>query len=1070
MSIVNMDGDLRCQRCGTALTGQAVGELCAHCLLKLALAPPDDLAPPPSPAPEAAAPSAPSVGSPGMNRIRYFGDYELVEEIARGGMGVVYRARQVSLNRLVALKMILAGDFSSPTLVERFQTEAEAAARLEHPGIVPIYEIGAHEGQHYFSMRFVEGGTLTQAMARGKFTPRRAAELMAKVARAVHHAHQRGILHRDLKPGNILLDPAGEPLVADFGLAKILEHDSSLTQSAAVMGTPSYMAPEQAAGQTRQLSTAADVYSLGAILYELLTGRPPFRGPTPAETMRQVMEVEPQRPRLLNAAVDRDLETVCLKCLEKNPQHRYGSAEALADELQRWLTHEPIQARRTKLPERAWKWARRKPIIAGLSLVSALSLIAIVAGSTFAAWRINAERTRAEQGELSAQQKAYAADMNLAQQALAINNSGRAQELMNRHRPRPGQLDLRGWEWRYLWQQGRSDALFKIERQSSVIGALAASHDGAWLAIGDHHFGGLSIWNMHTREEALRMRAGEDAVHVAFSPRESLLACAIVTGHASTNARGIVRLWDGVARQFILEIPLAGVCRSLAFSADGRTLVTATFAPDNRIDLWRIPEGSLRASHAIDAFGYDEGTPFAVAGDLCVAAHVMTGSRIRVVDLGTSATRWTQNTGDDMIESLALSPDGKLLASGAGLMESEIRLWDVATGRQVARLEGHRLWVSAMVFLPDGKTLASASADQTIRLWDLTHLDRVPPPRTLRGHQHEIWRLALLSDQRTIVSGSKDGSVIFWDTGTGRLNPTHVTLPRSVAAWRFGANSETIVTFDLKGAVAKWSGTDFQDEAPLLQVGSKLHPLFSDDGRWLAASSSNGLIQVWDLQQQTMVNQFHAGSKRTLIDFFRAEGRRLVTHDTAEGSYQEWDIAKGTKTQEWRGPPGRSFNAGSPDGKWCLMFSQDGSNVLRDMVSGREINSNLDMKYLLDLTFSPNGKLLAGATDFGFARLWETASLTEVATLRSMLLGKHSVAFSPDSTRLAVGGNGPEAIKLWDLNSREELFSLAGQGTQFKFSAFSPDGNVIGALNRVGVLHLWRAPSWEKIQDAEKGP
>ena len=380
MPTVTMDGDPRCQRCGVALTGQALGELCANCLLKLALEPPaeatlglDDVPP----------------GSPATIRIRYFGDYELVEEIARGGMGVVYKARQVSLNRIVALKMILAGDFSSAVTVQRFQTEAEAAARLAHPNIVPIYEIGTHEGQHYFSMRFVEGGTLTQALAGKKFESRRAAELMVKVARAVHHAHQHGILHRDLKPGNILLDPAGEPLVADFGLAKILEHDSALTQSAMVMGTPSYMAPEQAAGHTKQLSTVADVYSLGAVLYELLTGRAPFRGPTPTETMRQVMEVDPERPRHLNSAVDRDLETICLKCLEKDPQRRYGSAEALAEDLERWLRGEPVLARPTSQWETGRKWVRRKPAIATLAASVALLLMTVTIGSALFAWNLH---------------------------------------------------------------------------------------------------------------------------------------------------------------------------------------------------------------------------------------------------------------------------------------------------------------------------------------------------------------------------------------------------------------------------------------------------------------------------------------------------------------------------------------------------------------------------------------------------------------------------------------------------------------------------------------------------------
>ena len=397
-----MDGDPRCQRCGVALTGQALGELCANCLLKLALEPPaeatlglDELPP----------------GSPEPIRIRYFGDYELIEEIARGGMGVVYKARQVSLDRIVALKMILVGNFSSPDMVQRFQTEAEAAARLEHPNIVPIYEIGMYEGQHYFSMRFVEGGSLARRMAGGKvgrggrgldgddarlppphagcYSTKDAARLMVKVAQAVHHAHQHGILHRDLKPGNILLDHAGEPLVADFGLAKILEHDSSLTQSAAVMGSPSYMAPEQAAGHIKQLSTAADIYSLGAIFYELLTGRAPFRGPTPAETMRQVMELDPERPRLLNAAVDRDLETICLKCLEKDPQRRYSSAEGLAEDLERWLRGEPVLARPTSRWEAGRKWVRRKPAIAMLTASVALLLMTVAIGSALFAWNLS---------------------------------------------------------------------------------------------------------------------------------------------------------------------------------------------------------------------------------------------------------------------------------------------------------------------------------------------------------------------------------------------------------------------------------------------------------------------------------------------------------------------------------------------------------------------------------------------------------------------------------------------------------------------------------------------------------
>ncbi len=304
--------------------------------------------------------------------VRYFGDYELEAEIARGGMGVVYRARQKSLNRVVALKMILSGQLASEGNVARFRAEAEAAGNLDHPNILPIYEVGEHEGQQYFSMKLVTGGNLSSRAAELVVRPREAAALVARIARAVHFAHQRGILHRDLKPANVLLDPDGTPYVTDFGLAKRTDGDAGLTHTGAVVGTPSYMPPEQARAE-KQLTTAADVYSLGAILYELLTGRAPFRAATTFETIREVLEKEPDHPRAFNPRADRDLCAVALRCLQKTPEARYESAGALADDLERWLSGEPTKARPPSLVGLAWRWLRRNT--AAAVTVAALGLI-----------------------------------------------------------------------------------------------------------------------------------------------------------------------------------------------------------------------------------------------------------------------------------------------------------------------------------------------------------------------------------------------------------------------------------------------------------------------------------------------------------------------------------------------------------------------------------------------------------------------------------------------------------------------------------------------------------------------
>src|SRR5438067_6014928 len=379
-----------CRKCGAKIFSDAPEGLCAKCVLKSALAVPQD-APVAGDDGGSAENVGVNVGAAHDNEktarvaelLGELGDYELLEEVGRGGQGVVFRARQKSLNRTVALKVISLGQWASKVHLKRFRLEAEAAARLEHPSIVPIHEVGERDGSCYFSMKFVEGGQLDEVVRRTPISIRQAAELIAKVARTVHYAHEHGILHRDIKPGNILLDQRGEPHLTDFGLARLVESESTVTRTLEVLGTPSYMAPEQAVGNNAAISSVTDVYGLGAVLYQLLTGQPPFAGGATYETIKLLLDTEPRQPRLLNPKIDCDLSTICLKCLEKDPKGRYSSALALAEDLERWLKHKPIQARHTGVLARGKKWVRRNPT----SALLAASLIALARAASWIVWK-----------------------------------------------------------------------------------------------------------------------------------------------------------------------------------------------------------------------------------------------------------------------------------------------------------------------------------------------------------------------------------------------------------------------------------------------------------------------------------------------------------------------------------------------------------------------------------------------------------------------------------------------------------------------------------------------------------
>lgn len=972
------------------------------------------------------------------------GNYQLEEKLGHGGMGVVYRAHQLNLGRKVAVKLLLLGRHSSPESIRRFQREARAVASLRHPNIVSIFEVGEADGQHYFSMEYIEGEDLAQRLHRGPLAARNAAECLLSVAHAVEYAHSQGVLHRDLKPSNVLIDAFGQPRLTDFGLAKPLDGSADLTETGRLLGSPNYLAPECVSAGQEAASPASDIYSLGAMLYELLTGRPPFLAQSLQDTLVRIRDSEPVSLRRLNPALPADLETICLRCLEKSPSARYPSAGELADDLGRWLRHEPIHARPVSVPERVWKWSRRNPratvlllatLLAGLGLLVTLAVanVRIRRANERTAQEAEASRRRLVQlnvqtGNRFMDEQDLLAALGWFVEALALEPLDRGREDI--HRRRLGILLRETPQLEQLWPQG--DAVRDGRLSPDESRAATISEEGP-----------TRVWRLNDGEELTQL---PQSFSIGFTADSRFL-------HTFSPREGS-RLWDAWG------MPAPGwpnPRHSLATpSTDGRFLAYFDRKGVVQIDLSNFrPRAPLVSPESVVDLQYAPGDQWLVGyngrSQVFIGWNLPSGSE----------PKWVVPSGGP-VSTIQMSPDGRRFA--AVVDRHQVWQWELATGAAAAPILRLPSEIYGLTYSPDGLRLATAEWGGAASQWDSRSGQQLGSPLL---HGGGVRAVRYTPDGQTLVSSSWDTTVRFWDANSGRPRSSTLRHGGFVTCLDLGTSGRRVLTGSQDSLSRLWQLPPESRFRLTLNHGDWVfNPCFSPDSRRVLTAGADGAVRVWDRSSGDLQLTLHP--RQGLIDARFSPDGHWILAGSAEGDAWMWNATTGEPRfpQLTHGgqihsvaflPSGKRFVTRG-ETKVRLWDSATGQPLLPPLEAGGRINT---------VAIHPAGHRLLVGNEHGWIQEWDLNTGQPRPLRLEIGMPVRAARYSPDGRRIVTSGadtsQHPSAAQIWDAESGQPVVKPMGHLDGVTWAEFSPDGRLVATAAEDNSARVWDATTGEPL-------